>query len=123
MTTESDMCCHGALEVHEVTHFELTFTNKKSYVSFKLTTPILESEPRSVLSKVSGATPTLKNPPSSFSSNSVTVKHAPLTLMESPMWQSSSTGALSAMTMLHPPPPDSVVSSGEMEWIRPWCST
>lgn len=45
------------------------------------------NSPRSVLLSVSGANPTLNHPPSS-SPKAVTVRHAPLTAIESPMEQS-----------------------------------
>jgi hypothetical protein len=50
---------------------------------------------------VSGATPTLKLAPS----NSVTVRHVPLTLMLSPRWQSPRMAAQSLMVREVPPPP------------------
>lgn len=72
--------------------------------------------PRSVLSSVSFASHTLNQPPLSSLSNSVTVRHAPFTAIESPMWQSARMGAEFAMVSVHPP------ASCTMSTTLPRCS-
>jgi hypothetical protein len=72
--------------------------------------------PKSVRSRVSFASHTVNQPPCSAASNAVTVRHAPLTAIESPTWQSPRTGAESAMVMVHP------ASSSRMEDTFPRCS-
>jgi len=83
-----------------------------------MTGAIVKFLPRLVLFSVSGATPTLKL----FGVNSVTVKHAPLQHIESPMWQSPRTGAASEIVIDQPPPPDSVWSKGTISLTVPICS-
>ena len=72
--------------------------------------------PRSVLSRVSFASQTLNHPPRSSLSNSTTVRHAPLTAIESPTWQSPRMGAESPIVSVHPP------ASCRMSVTVPRCS-
>jgi hypothetical protein len=65
----------------------------------RLTESPCASEPRFVRRRVSGATPTVKVE----SVKAVTVRQVPLTLMESPSWQSMRTGAALEMTRVVPP--------------------
>jgi hypothetical protein len=62
--------------------------------------PETGDSPRSVLSNVSFANHTVNHP---FLSNFTTVRHAPLTAIESPIWQSSRIGAESEIVNVHPP--------------------
>lgn len=68
-------------------------------------TPRIRDSPRSVLSRVSFASHTSNQPPfcAASESKAVTVKHAPFTAIESPMWQSPKIGAASAIVSVHPP--------------------
>ena len=100
MASESDVCAHSTLQIHLVPHFtfpwqDVSMTANHAMASYR--------SPRSVLSRVSFASQTLNQPPFASLSNSVTVRHAPFTAMESPMWQSSRMGAESAMMSVHPP--------------------
>lgn len=78
---------------------------------------LLPSLPRSVLWSVSFASHTVNQPPFSTESKAVTVKHAPFTAIESPMWQSERMGAELPMVSVHPP------SSRAICVTRPRCST
>lgn len=73
----------------------------------RLTFEPSDRSPRFVRRSVSGATPTLNV----LLSNSVTVRHVPLTLMLSPSWQSSKIASAPEIVSDVPPPPLAVVSS------------
>ena len=76
----------------------------------------MRGAPSSVLSRVSFASQTLNHPPRSSLSNSTTVRHAPLTAIESPTWQSPRMGAESPIVSVHPP------ASCRMSVTVPRCS-
>jgi hypothetical protein len=84
-----------------------------------LSAPLADS-PRLVRCSVSGARPTLNQPPSTSSPKSVTVRQTPLTAMLSPIEQSARMGAASANVWVKPWP--SAESCGVSDLSRARCS-
>lgn len=129
MSSESSMSSQSSLAVHSISYYQVAYTtptaknetkeSRTSFVSFTLSPPshapfLLSDSPKFVLSSVSGASPTLKE----SVSNSVTVKQAPFTAIESPMWQSSRMAAAEEKVKVKPPS----VSSGMREVRVAMCS-
>ena len=88
MPSESHMCSHRALQVYLVADLSLALEEYALSQPFTVHEEVLAAlgySPRSVLSKVSFASHTLNHPPRSSLSNSTTVRHAPLTAIESPI--------------------------------------
>ena len=112
VSTKAYMSTHGSLEVNLIADYPLTCPDNEQAVASRLST----HSPRSVLWSVSLASHTLNHPPTFSVSNSVTVRQAPFTAIESPTWQSPNIGAESLMTKVQP------VSSWSMEETVPRCS-
>jgi len=128
MTPESSMSSQSPLTVDSISYYQVPYpiptqqrTNERKKESrSSLSASHLSSHappsdsPKFVLSSVSGASPTLKE----SLSNSVTVKQAPFTAIESPMWQSSRMGEAEEKVKVNPPS----VSSGMREVRVAMCS-
>lgn len=100
MSTKSDMRTHCALQVDLFADFPFAFMSECHQCHCEKSGS--RSEPKSVRSRVSLANQTLNQPPDSLLSNSVAVRHAPLTAMESPIWQSLRIGAASEIVRVQP---------------------
>lgn len=114
MAAKPHMGTHRTLEVDLVSDLTFSYSEARHRTTVRVHDETYA--PKSVLSKVSFASQTLNHPPFSSLSNSVTVRHAPLTAMESPMWQSDRIAPASAMTIVQPP------SSRSMAETVPRCS-
>ena len=112
VSTRAYMGTHGSLEVNLIADYPLAYADDEQVSASRVST----YSPRSVLWSVSLASHTLNHPPTFSVSNSVTVRQAPFTAIESPTWQSPSIGAESLMTKVQP------VSSWSMEETVPRCS-
>ena len=100
-----DVRAHGPLQIYLVAHFALTCVSiwVSQSRAWRYAFRDDDGAPRSVLSRVSFASQTLNHPPCASLWNSTTVRHAPLTAIESPTWQSPRMGAESPMVSVHPP--------------------
>ena len=80
VSTKAYMSTHGSLEVNLIADYPLTCPDNEQAVASRLST----HSPRSVFWSVSFASHTLNHPPTFSASNSVTVRQAPFTAIESP---------------------------------------
>ena len=84
VSTKAYMGTHGSLEVNLIADYPLAYADDEQVSASRVST----YSPRSVLWSVSLASHTLNHPPTFSVSNSVTVRQAPFTAIESPTRQS-----------------------------------
>lgn len=118
MTSESGVSGHGPFDIDLASDFQLACITRNGSNQHAKRFNFNGSRrdiPRLVRFSVSGANPTLKV----SSSNSVTVRQAPFTQIESPIWQSSRIDAASLKVNVKP----SKDSAGVMLEMVTTCST